>query len=112
MKGIFVGTNKEPFAVEFEDTLNNLQALVSGRIEVFTIKTEKSRSIDFIFNEEYEYLFEEINRTIICKDGYMIHIKGNIVVVAANEETGEFESLTEDEINYYLTFMLDDKLFI
>ena len=114
IKGSLVGTNKEPFIVEFEDTLNNLQAFVGGRIEVLSIKCdEKSyRSIDLIFNEEYEFLFDEVNRTLIYKNGYVINVKGNILVVAADESTGEFVSLTEEELNYYMTFMLDDKLFI
>ena len=40
----------------------------------------------------------------------LLNVKGNILVVATNETTGEFESLTEEEIKFYLTFLLDDKL--
>ena len=112
MKLIFVGTDKEPFVIDMEDELNNFQSLVGGLIEVYTIKTNNNRSIDFIFNEEYEYLFNEINKTVITKEGYVINVKGNILVVATNETTGEFESLTEEELKFYLTFLLDDKLFI
>lgn len=112
MKLIFVGTDKEPFVLDMEDELNNFQSLVGGLIEVYTIKTNNNRSIDFIFNEEYEYLFSEINKTVITKEGYVINVKGNILVVATNETTGEFESLTEEELKFYLTFLLDDKLFI
>ena len=112
MKLIFVGTDKEPFVLDMEDELNNFQSLVGGLIEVYTIKTNNNRSIDFIFNEEYEYLFNEINKTVITKEGYVINVKGNILVVATNETTGEFESLTEEELKFYLTFLLDDKLFI
>lgn len=112
MKLIFVGTDKEPFVLDMEDELNNFQSLVGGLIEVYTIKTNNNRSIDFIFNEEYEYLFNEINKTVITKEGYVINVKGNILVVATDETTGEFESLTEEELKFYLTFLLDDKLFI
>ena len=52
MKLIFVGTDKEPFVLDMEDELNNFQSLVGGLIEVYTIKTNNNRSIDFIFNEE------------------------------------------------------------
>lgn len=114
LRAIMVATNKEPFVIEIEDSLNNLQSLVNGRIEVFSIKTDEKnyRSLDFIFNEEYEFLYDEVNKTVICKNGYVVNIKGNILLVAADESTGEFVSLTDEEIDYYKTFLLDDKLFI
>lgn len=113
MKGIFVGTGKEPFVIEFEDTLNNLQALVGGRIEVLSIKEkENNRSIDLIFNEECKFLFDEVNKFYVFPNGYYDYLSGNIIVVAADESTGEFCSLTDEEVEYYLTFMLDDKLFL
>lgn len=112
MKGIFVGTNKEPFIIEFDDTLNNLQALVCGRIEVISIKTTENRSIDLIFNEECKFLYEEVNKYIIFNNGNYDYLSGNILCVAADETTGEFDSLTEEEIEYYMTFLLDDKLFL
>jgi hypothetical protein len=112
MKGIFVGTGKEPFTIEFEDTLNNLQALVGGRIEVLSIKEVGDRSIDLIFNEECKFLYEEVNKFYVWPSGHYDYLSGNIIVLAADESTGEFCSLTDEEVEYYLTFMLDDKLFL
>lgn len=112
MKGIFLGTNKEPFVIEFEDTLDNLQALVGGRIEVLSIKSEGDRSIDLIFNEECKFLFEEVNKFLVFKNGQYDYLSGNIICVAADEATGEFTSLTNEEIEYYMTYLLDDKLFL
>ena len=112
LRGIFVGTNKEPFEVRFNDELNNLQSFVGGRIEVLSISNTDNRSIDLIFNEECKFLFEEVNKILIYKNGMTDYLSGNILVVAANELTGEFVSLTDEEIEHYLTFMLDDRLFI
>lgn len=112
MKGIFLGTGREPFIIEFEDELNNLQALVGGRIEVLSIKSEGDRSIDLIFNEECKFLFEEVNKFLVFKNGQYDYLSGNIICVAADETTGEFTSLTNEEIEYYMTYLLDDKLFL
>ena len=114
LKGIFVEDGKDPVVMEIEDTLENLQMLVEGRIEVLSIRTntETYRSIDFIFNEEGKFLFEDANKFIVYPNGYYDYLCGNIFVVAADESTGEFVSLTEEEIEYYMTFMLDDYLFI
>lgn len=112
MKGIFIGTGREPFIIDFEDELNNLQALVGGNIEVLSIKEKGNRSIDLIFNEECKFLFQEVNKFYIFPNGLYDYLSGNIICVAANLETGEFESLTQEEIEYYMTFFLDDKLFL
>lgn len=114
MRGIFVGTGREPFEINFEDTLENLQSLVDGRIEVLSIKTDEKnyRSIDLIFNEECKFLFNEVNKIIVYSTGFMDDLRGNIICVAADESTGEFTSLTDEELAYYLTFLKDDKLFI
>ena len=112
MKGIFLGTGKEPFTIEFDDELNNLQALVGGRIEVLSIKEKGDRSIDLIFNEECKFLFEEVNKWYVWPTGHYDYLSGNIICVAADETTGEFDSLTDEEVEYYLTFLSDDKLFL
>lgn len=102
MRTIFVGTDRKPFVMEFEDELQNFQSLVGGRIEVLHFHTEGNRTIDLIFNEEYRFLFDEVNRWIVYPGGEKDYISGNIIVVAANEETGEFDSLTDDEVKFYL----------
>ncbi len=110
MKTIFIGAGRKPFVMEFEDELNNLQALVGGRIEVLHFHTEGTRTIDLIFNEEYRFLFDEVNRYIVYLGGEKDYIAGNIVVVAADETTGEFDSLTDDEVKFYLKEFEKDTL--
>ena len=114
MKAIFVGTNREPFVIEFEGKLEHYQALVEGRIEKITIsENEKTmRSIDLMFNEEFLFLFETINRTLIFENGYAIGIRGNILCLAADESTGEYVDLTDEEIKHYISFLKNDKLTI
>ena len=114
LKGFLLETNQEPKIIEIEDTLENLQQLVDGRIEVLSIKTdeEKCRSIDFIFNEECKFIFQEVNKFLVYPTGFFDYLSGNIFVVAADESTGEFVSLSEEEIEYYKVFLLDDVLFL
>lgn len=112
MKAIFVATNKEPFVIEFEDRLQNYQALVDGRIEVLHLKTEGARTIDLIFNEECKFEFSEVNKWIVFPGGERDYLSGNILCVAADEETGEFDSLTDDEVEFYLKELSKDKLTI
>jgi hypothetical protein len=113
MRGIFVNSGKEPFEIQFEDTLENLQSLVDGRIEVFSIHydEEKERSIDLIFNEEGKFLYSEVNKYLVFSTGYVDDIRGPIICIAADETTGEFDSLTDEEMEIYLTMLKDDKLF-
>lgn len=114
LKGILLKPEKEPEIIEIEDTLENLQKLVEGRIEVLSIRTDvdKMRSIDLIFNEECKFLFEDANKFIVYPSGLYDYLSGNIFVCAADEETGEFVSLSEEEIEYYQYFLMDDYLFI
>ena len=72
--------------------------------------TEGTRTIDLIFNEEYRFLFDEVNRYIVYLGGEKDYIAGNIVVVAADETTGEFDSLTDDEVKFYLKEFEKDTL--
>ena len=101
MKSIFVAPGSEPFVIEFEDTLENLQAFVGGRIEVLSIKTDEEnyRSIDLIFNEECKFIFDEVNKFLVyLGTDFIDDLRGNIICVAADEKTGEFTSLTDEEI--------------
>lgn len=110
MKTIFVGTGRKPFVLELEDELQNLQALVGGRIEVLHFHTEGTRTIDLIFNEEYRFLYDEVNRWIVYPGGEKDYIAGNIIISAADEETGEFVDLSDEEIKLYLKEFEKDTL--
>lgn len=112
MNGIFVGTGREPFVIEFEDELQNYQALVGGRIDSMTIKEDEKRSVDLVFNDDFLYLFEEVNRTVIFKNGNYVKIKGNFLCVIADEETGDYVDMTDEEVTKYLSFLKDEKLLI
>ena len=107
MKAIFVGEKNNPFVIEFNDELENYQSLVNGNIEVLSIHTKGTRSIDLIFNEEGKFLFETPNK-YISFGKHVDDIRGNIICVAADETTGEFVSLTNEEIAWYLNWLQDD----
>lgn len=112
MKAIFVGIDRYPFEFEMEDNLNNYQSLVGGNIEVLSIKERNDRSIDIIFNEEGKLINLPLNRNIVFGDGYVEPIMGNIIIVAADLRTGDFVSLTDEEVNWYKNMFLDDYIFI
>lgn len=112
MKCIFVGINKEPFIFEMEDVLENYQSLVGGNIEVMSIHEKGTRSIDIIFNEEGKLINLELNKFIVFPNGSYDAIMGNIIIVAADMTTGDFVSLTDEEVNWYKNMFLDDYIFI
>lgn len=112
MKAIFVGTNREPFVMEFENKLENLQALVGGYIQILNIKYENNRIITLVFNEDGKYYFSRANKVLNYESGERDFIVGNILVVATNEETEEFDSLNEEEIEFYLKEMSKKELLI
>lgn len=107
IKALFIGTGrKKPFVIEFEDKLENLQSLVGGYIEVFTLcsKENSEREIVLIFNEEGKFLFSKPNRTLVFSNGMFDPIMGNIIVVASDVGVEDFDSLTDEEINYYMDY--------
>lgn len=110
MKTLFLVEDKLPFELEFEDNLNNLQALVGGHIEVLSIHTEGYRSIDLIFNEEGKFLFDSSNLLLVYDGKVVDDIRGNVIIVGANENTGDFESLTDEEIKKYMEMFNDNNI--
>lgn len=113
MKAIFVGTNMEPFVIEFENKLENLQSLVGGYIQILNIKVNGNRVITLIHNEEGKYYFSKANKYIIYEGSdWKDFITGNIIVVATDEEKEEFVSLNEEEIEFYLKEMSKKEILI
>lgn len=113
MKAIFVGTNREPFVIEFKNKLENLQALVDGYIQILNIKASNKRVITLIFNEEGKYFFSKANKLIVYEGtDEKDFITGNIIVVATDEEKQEFVSLTDEEIEFYLKEMSKKEILI
>jgi hypothetical protein len=95
---VLVPVDGEPRVVEVSDGLEGLQALVGGRVENFArMRLSRARTIDLWCHEDF--LFEGFppNRLVEVPGYDPTPIFGPIVATAADEETGESYSLTDEE---------------
>ena len=98
---VFKKPNEKPMQMEIEDTLEKLQELVEGYIEV--IKANDDGSILMVVNEEGQLKRLEPNIWIgnTC-------IVGNVVFVQ-NKFDSEFHSLTDDMVKVIIRLLSEDK---
>lgn len=74
--------------------LESMQAVVDGYIELWAIEDH----VHFVCNDEGRINGMPFNRYVDLSDGTVWAIYGPILVIGGNEETGEFESLTDADI--------------
>jgi len=98
---VFKKPNEKPIQMEIEDTLEKLQELVEGYIELIPANDDKT--ILMIVNEEGRLRGLEPNIWIgnTC-------IVGNVVFVQ-NGNDGEFHSLTNDMVEAIIRLLSEDK---
>lgn len=84
--------------VEIEDTLEGYQKAVGGYIEARYLFVENSRPLYLICNEEGKIGGQDLN-VMIVEDGSFTEIIAGDCFVTALGRDGNFESLTEEEIN-------------
>jgi len=98
---VFKKPNEKPTQMEIEDTLEKLQELVEGYIELIPANDDKS--ILMIVNEEGQLKGLEPNIWIgnTC-------IVGNVVFVQ-NKFDSEFHSLTDDMVKAIIRLLSEDK---
>ena len=94
IKGLLVEPYKLPREVNIENTLEEKQRLVGGNIECTYLLNDDE--IVLICNEEGKMLGMDLNRDI----GHDI-IAGPFLILGDNPVSGDFESLTEKQINKY-----------
>ena len=90
IKVLIVEPDKEPYEQEIEHTLETLQSIVNGVIDIIEIE----KNVDLIINDEGKILNLEFNR-VIPNDV----IAGTFIV--AGQKNGETISLTEEQIEKY-----------
>lgn len=94
IRGLIIRPNEVPKEQMIKNTLQAKQEIVGGRIECAYL--ENDDSVVLICNEEGKMEGLPMNRDI----GYDI-IAGSFIVVGDNYETGEFVSLTDDQVEKY-----------
>lgn len=112
VKAIFIETNAKPCITEIKNELKSYQQLVGGYIEVLSIKSEGMRFINLIYNDMCKSKFEEVNKRIVFPNGRRDYLSGNIICLASDWRTGDFESLTDEEVKYYLRELAKKELAI
>lgn len=84
--------HKPPEQVLLKNELSALQGAVGGLIEVYPLE----QGVDLLLNEEGKLLKLEPNRRLGCEI-----FAGTIYVVGVDDNTGEFTSLTEEQVKKY-----------
>ena len=77
-----------------KNDLESFQDIVEGYIEVYPLRDD----ILIICNEEGKLQNLELNLSIHCRNNYVEHIVGNVVVVSNQGE--DFGSLNEEQISF------------
>lgn len=94
IKGLLVEPYKLPYEINIENTLEEKQKLVGGYIECAYLMDDDE--VVLICNEEGKMLGMDLNRDI----GHDI-IAGPFLILGDNQDSGDFESLTEKQIDKY-----------
>ena len=98
MRVIVVNPGEPPVVQEIEGDLASLQDCVDGDIERFAVDGH----VEFVANEEGRINGMEFNRFVILSDGSVWDIFGPLLLVGGNDETGEFESLTDADVAQWM----------
>lgn len=94
VRGIVIRPAKTAQATTLESSLDALQGIIGGYIENLMLSARGKRRLDVYMNEDGVRLHLTPNR--ITPTGYLL--RGVLLVLAANTETGEMESMTDEEI--------------
>ena len=77
-----------------KNDLKSFQDIVKGYIEVYPLRDD----ILIICNEEGKLQNLDLNFSIPCRNNYVEHIVGNVVIVSNEGE--DFGSLNEEQISF------------
>lgn len=107
---LLVEPNKYPKMVEIEDTLEEMQKIVGGNIEVYMPFTD---AVSIVCNEEGKYDHSLPNRAVYTDNGKMVDIiHGTFFVCYTPIESENFLSLPEDMVKKYKEkFKYPEKIF-
>lgn len=99
IKALVINPGMSADAIEIESDLESLQEIVGGYIEIVWPFNDNAA---IICNEEGKILGLEKNRPIHDEDGLVYDIVcGTMIIAGDDEDSGEFVSLTDNQIAYY-----------
>ncbi|MCI8308782.1 MAG: DUF3846 domain-containing protein [Clostridia bacterium] len=95
IKVIIVEPNKKPYISEIDNTLEKLQEIVGGFIDILKIEN----GVDLIINDE-----GKINN--LPPNRYLPNdfIAGTFIIAGGDNETGETISLSDDVLEKYIDY--------
>lgn len=99
IKVILVEVGEDPKVIEIINSLEAKQEKVGGNIEVVPTFFSNEVSYDFVMNEEWRIFNYTFNRYIWDKQD---KIGGTFMVVKADEQTGEFVDMTNEETEFLI----------
>lgn len=106
IKGILVKIDNKPVVVEFEDSLDALQHFVGGYIEMIQLTDDED--VDVVINEEGKINGLKVNKYITHNGRLIDVLMGDIVIVGADNETGETISVPENKIKRFIDMFSND----
>ena len=116
MKTLLIEANKTPVSADIDGTLKSMQTAVGGCIQAVYPFEEP---IALICNEEGKLLGLEPNRLLRHPETGAVYdvIAGTCFLCSAPPDSENFESLTDDQIQYYTELfirpeMLPDGIFM
>lgn len=104
IKVLVCRVGQDPVVEQIENTLKPMQEVVDGHIEVVALS--RNPSIDLVCDEEFLYKNKPINR-VLWQDGWRepMVIAGDFLICGADEATGEFVSLTDEQIEKWRSWV-------
>ena len=105
--GVLVSCDNEPEICSIENDLKSLQNIVSGNIEIYSI----SDTATIICNEEGKLKGLPFNCSVQTTYANEVFV-GDIFIIGTDIESGEFVSLTEEEIDEYLDAFKNDEVLL
>lgn len=107
IRALFIEVGKEPQVIMIKDSLEVLQKLVDGNIEMVSLYDEDTRyGVDLVVNEEGKII--NLPQNIVLREKHITNttsnelvdiVMGNALIVGVDLSNGELTSLTEDKIN-------------
>lgn len=96
MKVIQKNAKQMPKVVEIDGSLESMQKIVNGYIEVFPLDGD----IVVVLNEEGKLKNLPVNFAVQCSPSYTEIIVGDVFICKVNGE--DLVGLNDDEINYFM----------
>ena len=104
MRVLIVEPLKAPYAEDIDGSLDSMQEIVGGLIQVI-YPFEKDPEIALVCNDEGKLMGLPLNRPLTdCNGDIYDIIAGTFFLCAAPADSDSFESLAEEQIQHYTAY--------